>query len=307
MRNILKRNIRLLTLVLGVLVVPQSVYAAKIYLEAEHTAFFVSDTVLVDVKVDTEGKEINAIDGRILLDQIPAVATVRDLSVAGSVFSLWPEKPTLSEDLKMVSFAGGVPSGFNEPGATLFKIAFDLKTAGNVTLTPTDISAYLNDGKGTKDVASVQKLTIAVATPKTGYTSVNDLDRLVAGDTTLPEPFDIIAGQDSSVFEGKKFLSFGTTDSQSGVKYYEVTEGALSPVRREGTYVLQDQVTGNTVTVAAYVAAGNRREAVYTPEPVVKPEPVPTPLPSYLLIALATVVLLLLGTFVFFVRRRRNI
>jgi hypothetical protein len=82
-------------------------------------------------------------------------------------------------------------------------------------------------------------------------------------DKTPPEPFTILLGQEGSVFDGKKFISFSTTDKQSDVEYYEVKEGSLPAIRTGNTYVLQNQNKIQKITVLAYDSAGNVRKEVY--------------------------------------------
>lgn len=262
MKIVPNKEIHLAILALAALLLPYSAFASTVYLETAHADFFVGDTIVVDVKVDATDADINAIDGRISIEYPPDAASIQDISVSGSGFSLWANKPSLGEDLKTISFAGGVPGGLQRQDAILFKIALTLKNTGQITLSPVDVFVYLNDGKGTRNSASVQNLAITVLPQETGLTPINDLDALISGDTTPPEPFEILAGQDDSVFDGKKFLSFSTIDGQSGVKYYEVREGGLPPIQSGGTYVLQNKDT-TIVVVVAYDAAGNARESIY--------------------------------------------
>lgn len=266
MDKLFNKKICFLILAFNALLLPHSAFAANVYLETAHTEFFLGDTVLIDVKIDSENKEINAVEGKISLEYLPDTVLIRDISLSGSSFPLWPGKPSLSEDLKTISFVGGVPSGLTSRDATLFKIALNLKNTGQIILNPADISVYLNDGKGTKDVINTQNLALNVLPQETDYEPINELEILISGDKTPPEPFEVVAGQDDSVFDGKKFLSFSTVDEQSGIKYYKVKEGDLPPVRSNGTYVLQNQDTPTRVTVVAYDAAGNARESVYDSE-----------------------------------------
>src|SRR3989344_5865360 len=145
-------------LVLSAIFLPYSVFASNVYLETARTEFFVGDTILIDVKVDPEDKEINAVEGKISLDYLPGAVLIRDINLSESSFSLWPNRPSPSEDLKTISFVGGVPGGLKHQDATLFKIALNLKNTGQITLNPADISVYLNDGKGTRDNTNVQNL-----------------------------------------------------------------------------------------------------------------------------------------------------
>ena len=298
MNNTDNKKIQLSILIFGALLLPYSAFASTVHLETSHTDFFVGDTILVNVKVDTKDADINAVEGRISLEYQHDTVVVQDISVSESSFSVWPTKPSPGEDLTTITFAGGAPGGIPRQDAIVFKIALTLKNVGQIILKPTDMSVYLNDGKGTRESVDVQDLVITVVPQETGFAPINDLDALISGDSTPPEPFEIFAGRDDSVFEGKKFLSFSTVDGQSGIKYYEVREGGLPPVRSNGTYILQNQDTSTKVIVVAYDAAGNVRESVYEPTS------------SYLnLIALVASVMLLFVLFVavrLLVKKKKN-
>ena len=246
---------------------PGFAFASNIYIDTSHSNFFIGDTIMFSVRVDSENKNINAIEGRVLLDYLAESASLIDINTAGSKFSLWPSKPLPSVDNTNISFAGGTPGGFKSKDAIIFNIVLKLQKAGQITLVPDNLSVYLNDGKGTKDGVRINNFVIDVLPKKLDSQSVDDWNNLTSNDKTLPEPFEIYLGQEGSVFEGKKFLSFSTTDSQSGIAYYEVVEGDLPPVRSNGTYVLQEQNKSVKVTIIAYDLAGNARESIYTSTP----------------------------------------
>ena len=283
-------------LVFSAIFLPYSVFASNIYIDASHPDFFVGDTIIFSVRVDSENKNINAVEGSVLLDYLAESISLIDINTAGSKFSLWPGKPLPSESNTSISFAGGAPGGFNSKDAVIFNIVLQLQKAGQITLTPDNLSVYLHDGKGTRDTTNIQNLIINVLPPEAGYKPVNELSALISQDKTPPESFEIIAGQDVSVFEGKKFLSFSAVDKQSGIKYYEVREGDLPPTRSDGTYVLQNQDKPTKVVVVAYDAAGNARESVLY-----------TILNSYLnLIAIVVFVMLLFVTFGLVVKKMKK-
>src|SRR3989344_3267268 len=142
MKKLLKNKINIIIII--VIFLPYSVFASTIYLETARTEFFVGDTILVDVKVDSENKDINTVEGNISLKYLPDTVVVKDISLSRSSFSLWPNKPSLSEDLKNIFFVGGSLGGLNSKDAILFKIVLDLKKTGQITLNPTDFSIYLN-------------------------------------------------------------------------------------------------------------------------------------------------------------------
>ncbi len=250
-------------LIFSAIFLPYSAFASTVYIDASHQNFFVGDTIMFSVRVDSENKNINTIEGTIMLDYPIESASLVSINTSNSEFSLWPGKPLPSEDNTSISFAGGTPLGLNSKDAIIFNIVLELQKEGQITLTPNYFSVYLHDGKGTKDTINVKNLVINVLPKKSDSQSVNDWNNLTLNDKTPPEPFEIYLGQEGSVFDGKKFLSFNTTDKQSGIDYYEVTEDGLPPVRSNGTYILQEQNKLVKATVVAYDLAGNERESIY--------------------------------------------
>ncbi len=260
-------RLRFCLLIIGVLFVPHSVFASTVYIDTNHSEFFVGDTILFSVRIDSESKDINAVEGEILLDHAADAVSLTDINISGSPFSLWPSKPLPSERNTRVSFVGGSPGGLVSKDAIVFNVVLKLEKTGQIALSPNNIEVYLNDGKGTKDEVRVKDLIVDVLPKKSDSQSVDDWSTIISNDKTPPEPFEIYLGQEGSVFDGKKFLSFSTTDKRSGISYYEVREGNLPPVRSDNTYVLQEQNKPVRVTVIAYDSAGNARESVYSPAP----------------------------------------
>lgn len=256
-----------LVFVCGSILLPGLVSASSISIHTDHSEFFEGDTILFSVRVDSDGKSINAVEGEVQLDHEVDVASLTDINTSGSSFSIWPGKPLPSERNTRISFAGGSPGGFASKDATVFNIVLKLHKAGQIALSPNNIAVYLHDGKGTRDDVRVNDLVVSVLPKKPGAKATDDWSAITSSDTTAPEPFEIYVGQDDSVSDGKKFLSFSTTDGQSGVSYYEVVEGNLPPIRSNGTYVLYQQERPEKVIVTAYDAAGNARESVYSPAP----------------------------------------
>lgn len=262
----LDKKILLLFSCIAVLL-PCSVFASTIYINTDHSDFFVGDTIMFSVRVDSENKNINAVEGSVLLNHPSGSVSLTDINTSGSKFSLWPNKPLPSVDNTDISFSGGVPGGLNSKDAIIFNIVLKLEKVGQISLTPNNFSVYLNDGKGTKDEVGVKNLVIDVLPKKSDSQLVDDWSSLISNDKTPPEPFEIYLGQEGSVFDGKKFLSFNATDGQSDIAYYEVTEGNLPPVRSKDTYVLHEQNKPVKVTVIAYDSAGNARKSVYGSAP----------------------------------------
>ena len=258
-------GLRFCLLVIGAMFLPSLSLASSVYIDTGHSEFFVGDTILFNVRVDSENKDINAVEGEILLDHAVDAVSLSDINTSGSTFSLWPSKPLPSLRNARISFAGGSPGGFVSKDAIVFNVVLKLQETGQVALSPNNIEVYLNDGKGTKDEVHVKDLIIDILPRKSGAEVVDDWGHIVSNDMTPPEPFEIYVGQEDSVFDGKKFLSFSTTDAQSGISYYEVIESGLPPIRSNETYILQEQNIPTTVVVRAYDSAGNMRQSVYPP------------------------------------------
>lgn len=261
--NILSNKNICATLLLGAILLPGSVSASSIYIDTHHSEFFVGDTILLSVRIDSEGKNINAVEGEVVLDHAADAVSLTNINTAGSILSLWPGKPLPSERNTRISFTGGSPGGFVSKDAIVFNVVLKLEKEGQIALSPSGIEVYIHDGKGTRDEVSQKDLSITVLPRESGGEAVDDWGKVVSTDTTPPEPFAVYLGQEESVFDGKKFLSFSTTDEQSGISYYEVTENTLPSVRSKETYVLEEQHNPVKVVVVAYDSAGNARESVY--------------------------------------------
>lgn len=252
-------------LALSAVFLPCSVFASTVYIDTDHSEFFVGDSILFSVRVDSENKKINAIEGSVLLDYPTESMSLVDINTAGSAFSLWPSKPLPSLDNTSISFAGGYPGGFVSKDAIVFNGVLKLSQTGEIKLSPNDIGVYLHDGKGTKDGARVKDLTINVLPKKSDEESTNDWGTVIANDKMAPKSFAVTLGRDPFVFGNQYFINFFTTDADSGVAYYEAQEGDGGFTRAESPYRLEDQSLKSVIMVKAVDKAGNERVAKFTP------------------------------------------
>ncbi|MDR3558753.1 MAG: hypothetical protein P4L61_04440 [Candidatus Pacebacteria bacterium] len=245
--------------------IPASASAATVYLQSSRTTMSVGDTAVITVKIDANAAVLNTVEGDIIFSSSTSAGSVviQQFSLADSAFGLWPRTPSLSNDATDVSFVGGVPGGFSIEGATVFKIIVQAKNPGMITIAPSNVSVFANDGKGTKVASTLKNIVITVTPQKSGAAPVDDWASVVAKDTTPPQPFIVVLGQDPSIFSGKKFAFFSAVDNQSGVAYYDVSENGATPVRSGSAYVLADQTGNVKLTVTAYDKAGNKRIAMY--------------------------------------------
>jgi len=296
------KKIYLSILVLSALLLPYSVFASNIYIDANHPDFFVGDTIIFSVRVDSENKNINAVEGSVLLDYLAGSVSLIDINTAGSKFSLWPGKPLPSESNTSISFVGGTPDGLNSKDAIIFNIVLRLQKVGQITLTPDNLSAYLHDGKGTKDKVSVKNLVMDVLPEKFDSRPRDDWNNLTSNDKTPPEFIEAIISHDSYVFNNQYFVSFFATDKDSGIAYYEIKEGDRDFVRAESPYLIRDQSLKSIVQIKAVDKAGN--------ESITKAKITVLPAPFYKNI-LFWIITLLIAVLIFYVlrlilKRRKN-
>lgn len=275
-----------------VLYAPLSAVAATLYFDPNTTSLNKGETVVLTLRLDTTSDEcINAVDATIHLD--PGLQ-IEDVSTGNSIFTLWAQQPTFSNDNKTISFAGGIPNGYcgrieGDPKHTNIlmetvirapsfsigdsgaagerRVRFDESTHG-----------YLNDGRGTQIALNTINSTISVSD---SYFDGPDawLER-VREDVESPKQFSITLTQDPSAFKGKYFIVFNTTDKQTGIDHYEVMEEPLSEldlfnwggvdapwVEVTSPYVLTDQSLNSTIRVRAIDKAGNEYVSTLVPDP----------------------------------------
>lgn len=248
-----------ITFALAAVFLPRSVFASTVYISTDRSDFYVGDSIIFTLRVDSENKKINSIDGGVVLDYPTESVSLVDINTAGSGFSLWPTKPLPSLNNTSISFAGGYPGGFTSKDAIVFNAVLKLQKTGTVTLSPNNIGVYLHDGKGTKDGVNIKNLAINVLPKTSDAEPTNDWSTVIASDKTAPQSFEVTRGKDPFIFGNQHFISFFTTDLASGVAYYEAQEGDRGFTRAESPYLLQDQSLASIIQVKAVDKAGNEK------------------------------------------------
>lgn len=239
------------------------VHAAQIYFETPVTTASVGDTIVLHVRLNTEGASINAVDLGILY---PKILAVKNISKSGSFVQIWVKEPSYTSDVIFLS--GGVPGGVISGNTIVATIMFEAKSVGDgaLGLSPAS-SILLNDGSGTSVPISLQTPTIHIVARKP-----NESPRVLSGDVSAkqansdfvrPNGFDLAIGSDARLFGGKYFVSFFTTDSGSGVDHYQLKEGDGPYVLARSPYLLSDQALHSVIHVRAYDGSSNYREEIY--------------------------------------------
>jgi len=280
--------------------IPVFAFAAILYLEPSSNQYQPGDTFIVDIKIDTEGECINAVEANLSFSQ--DILKVVDFNKGNSILILWVEMPsTVNMNTinceGLVSFSGGIPGGYcgrisGDPGPSdsLGKMIFRIpgmivgeskENLAEIKFLDTS-QVLLNDGLGTKAKLNTQgavfEIVEKIESPK------DEWQEEIKKDNVLPEPFEIEIRQEPAIFEGKYFITFFTVDKQTGIDYYEILEVDERGYQRGTTqkaewkkikspYLLEDQTFQSIIKVKAVDKAGNERIAEYTPP--TKPRPFP--------------------------------
>lgn len=213
----------------------------------------VGDVVRIPMDLSVGGEVgINTFSGRII---VHGPATVESVETGGSIFTYWPELENTGP--QAVAYVGGVPSMVAGGPLHVFTVVLRPTGAGEVSVMHVNAVAYLGDGHGTQVAVPDAHVTLSVITSTSTPVDAESIAR--AGDTRPPDPFEIVVSRDASVFGGRYFITFHTTDQGTGVQRYEVVEGDTAPVVANSPYVLTDQGEHPRIEVRAYDYAGNVR------------------------------------------------
>lgn len=230
---------------------------AELFFDTSDGAVTVGSTIRIPALMRaTDEPGINVLDVTFV---VRGPARITAIQTGGSIFSLWPTQE-ISANGTRAHIVGGTPSSVFGSSLRVVDLMVQVTGAGTVTLDAQNATAYKGDGTGAE---------IAIVSHPLSFTAIsgqpiNEQSQYLANDTQPPEPFYIELSRDASVFDGAYFLSFFTTDAQTGVARYEVVEGSRPAVDSNGTYVLHDQALATDVAVRAYDGAGNVREETFT-------------------------------------------
>ena len=321
----------LLCSVLSVFAIEAS--AASLYIDPAFTAISRGDSVTLAVRLDTDEAQdecINAVDGVIYY---PEGITPVDVSTGNSIFSIWVEQPKINLESRTITFAGGIPNGycgripgdprltntlvelvFRSPGFTIGAGGATGSSTADITFGP-ETAAYLNDGLGTKATLALYGARVELS-DTAGATIVDTWREAVLADEEPPAPFSIEIGKDTLAFGGEYFITFNTTDKETGISQYEVMEEPLSRLGdftwgradapwmvARSPYVLEDQSLNSVIRVRAIDKAGNEYVATLIPSSDLRT----IPLSTYVIWAAAGFIfLLLIGVLVTIVRAWRR-
>lgn len=240
-----------------------SLHAAQLMFEVPASTVSVGDSLILHVRLDSQGASINAIDLGILY---PSLLKVKSISKTNSAIQLWVKDPSYTGSAILLS--GGSPGGISSQKALIATVVFEAVSVGDGSFGLTPSSAVLlNDGSGTNAPLSLSTSAVHVVPRPAGQkpkeVSGGGEIKTFGDDISRPRSFSITVSNDGRLFSGKHFVSFFTTDPDSGVAYYEIQEGNGSFKKAQSPYLLSDQELKTVLRVRAYDGAGNYQQETY--------------------------------------------
>lgn len=228
--------------------IPIKVGAVILYMEPDSGEYHQGDTFVAEVRIDTEDECINTVEANLSFSE--DILKAVDFSQGNSILILWVEQPIIDQSLGLISFAGGIPGGFcgklpGEPGEInlLGRIAFKTKELSEKKEAEVNFlegsQVLLNDGFGTPAKLITKGAVFTILSEKAEIPK-DEWQKELEKDNIPPEPFKTEIQQNPAIFEGKYFITFSTTDKQTGIDYYEIKEGKGDWKRADSPYLLTD-------------------------------------------------------------------
>ena len=246
-------------------VLPLKGYAAKLSLDSQFQEIGIGQQFQVNVILNTEGEELNALEGNVIFPN--NLATLKEIRDGNSIISFWIERPKMINEDK-IEFSGIIPGGYQGTNGFLFSAIFTAKTEGKGIIELQNTRVLKNDGIGTPANVKISNFQFNIKDVGRPYTSPE------IRDAEPPETFRPEIAKDAELFNGKYFLVFATQDKGSGIAGYAIHENTRIRTRidtkewitAEGPYVLQDQNLRSYVYVKAVDKAGNERIIMAPPQ-----------------------------------------
>jgi len=230
----------------------ETVNAAKLNFVSPTQEFAVGQQFQVDLVLNTENEEINAVEGKVIFPgELLELKEIRD---GNSIVNFWIERPKIEQD-GTICFSGIIPGGYNDGQGLILSITFLAKKEGNGAIKFGEVKALRNDGQGTEVPLTISNFQFSISkevlTTQPPVPEIKDLEP--------PENFKPEIASDPTIFEGKWFLVFAAQDKGSGIDHYEVCEGKRKCLTAESPYLLQNQSLDKEIIVKAIDKSGNER------------------------------------------------
>lgn len=142
------RNI-IIVLVIGFTFFPLTAWAAKLFLAPTVGSYYLGDSFVAEIRIDTEGEAINALKANLIF---PDILEVVGLEKENSILNLWVGEPFYLNERGLISFIGGLPHpGYQGKDGLIGSVTFRVKGEGKAkVIFQDDSQVLLNDGQGTE-------------------------------------------------------------------------------------------------------------------------------------------------------------
>lgn len=255
-----------LLLLLVWITLPFSAEAASIYAVAQPEVQ-TQEVFPVEIFLDTEGQNINALEGTLELSQNISVEEVR---FSGSIVSFWLDEPKKGRG-SVISFSGLIPAGYQgSPEKTgkgnLFTLYVRSANPGVGAISFRDSIAYLNDGEGT--AVNLSKSPIDFSVVPDGLSGAAPDRDSFPPDSFVPE---IVSGEPFGLLGD--VLVFSAIDKDSGIDRFEVGFSHLAYLPDSliqysvitSPYTLPDDARESYIFIKAIDRQGNERTVTIAP------------------------------------------
>ncbi len=232
--------------------------AAELFLEPQEINTTTNSVEKVEVFLSTNNDEnINALE--INVEYPVEFLKLSDWSNGNSIINLWIKEPENNNGI--FSFQGIIPGGYFGKSGLLMTLYFKGIKEGLAEIKIKNSSqVLLNDGLGTSAKSSFLPATINIRT------SEEEPPKFEFTEKIPPEPFTPLISRSDEIYEGKYFLVFSTQDKNSGIDYYEISEGKEPFKIAQSPYLLRNQRLDKDIKIRAVDKAGNTKTEIISVE-----------------------------------------
>lgn len=272
-------------------------HAASLYLDAGTTSLRQGDTIMLAVRLKVDERASECVNTASVVLRYPSELEPIDTSVGESILNLWLSQPTIDTEDHIITFAGGITNGYcgrveGDPKLTnkLAEISFrypytteDVSEARQVAVNfiEDETLVLLNTDQGEPAELSLSGTFLTLEAGKNTEVANDEWLQRVSDDNLPPEKFSLTLVDSREVYGGKTYITFSTTDKQTGLSHYEIME---EPISKFGSfswgetgqpwitapadtisYILKDQTLNSIIRVKAVDKAGNETLATLIP------------------------------------------
>lgn len=252
-----------------------SANASILSLKTTNNKLIVNQVFRIDLLVNTEDKNINAIESYLKFDS--NMLELQKIYSGNSSISIWVKQPRSQGD--EIFFSGITPGGINISNGKIISALFVAKKTGITTIEINKAKVLLNNDNATEDVLKINNILLEITekpliipnkpiankdeTPKENpIVSEEQEDEgidLLPKDITRPDEFNIKIIKDLKINNGQFSIIFYAQDKDSGISHYEVKEGDDDFKKIESPYLLNNQDLTKEIQIKAVDNEGNYR------------------------------------------------